>query len=60
MSYREQAEKIHRETRPDPRAVKMGFPTTPIQNATVDEIEEVKGVTKELAEKLQKALSQST
>jgi hypothetical protein len=39
MNYREQAEKIYEQTRPNPQAVAMGFPATPIQQATVDEIE---------------------
>lgn len=36
---RERAEKIYSQTRPHPRAEEIGFTITPIQRATVDEIE---------------------
>lgn len=39
MTNAERAQEIFEQTRPNPRHIEMGFPTTPIQNATVDEIQ---------------------
>ncbi len=39
MRNRDKAQRIYNQTRPNPEAVAMGFPLSPIQKVTLDELE---------------------